>query len=378
MQAVVGTEPLPYQETVTRLALPRLDYRNADGTLSSTPRLLLEPQRTNSQTYSEDFSAAVYLKSDCTVTTNTTTAPDGTLSGDTVRENTANSVHRIQAADVSVVAGTSYTLSLYAKNNGRRFLYLNANTAFGARATFDLQSGVISETTAGTAKIETLPNGWYRCSVSGTAATTRTTVWFGQLNNAGVATDTVYTGDGTSGLFFWGAQVEAGAYPTTYIPTTTAAVTRLADACSLTGASSIIGQTEGTVIVDVNLDSRVTQTYFAISSSATTVNNYIGFSFRASTIVYEVVVSGAIQAADSLTNSATGRFKLAIGYKANDFVFYVNGNLVSQDNSGTVPACNDIVLYNASFSQAQALQYNKVALYTTRLSNEQLQALTTL
>jgi hypothetical protein len=269
-------------------------------------------------------------------------------------------------------------LSLYAKNNGRRFLYLNANTAFGARATFDLQSGVISETTAGTAKIETLPNGWYRCSVSGTAATTRTTVWFGQLNNAGVATDTVYTGDGTSGLFFWGAQVEAGAYPTTYIPTTTAAVTRLADACSLTGASSIIGQTEGTVIVDVNLDSRVTQTYFAISSSATTVNNYIGFSFRASTIVYEVVVSGAIQAADSLTNSATGRFKLAIGYKANDFVFYVNGNLVSQDNSGTVPACNDIVLYNASFSQAQALQYNKVALYTTRLSNEQLQALTTL
>jgi len=101
-------------------------------------------------------------------------------------------------------------------------------------------------------------------------------------------------------FYIYGAQLEAGSYPTSYIPTIASTVTRNADVISKTGISSLIGQTEGAVFVDVNLNSRVTQTYFAISSSATAVTDYIGISFRASTIVFEVVKAGTLQATLSI------------------------------------------------------------------------------
>jgi hypothetical protein len=274
-------------------------------------------------------------------------------------------------------------LSLYAKNNGRRFLYLNANTAFGARSTFDLQSGVISETTAGTAKIETLPNGWYRCSVSGTAATTQTTVWFGQLNNAGVATDTVYTGDGTSGLFFWGAQVEAGAYPTTYIPTTTAAVTRLADACSVTGVADLIGQAEGTLFLDfekTNNDNTGTGGYFRIDVNNGTTNNRILFGFDLNKVNATVVSGTLVALIETATTRTQERIKAAFAYKANDFVLYVNGVQIGTDTSGSVPTglANFQWGVNQTTATTTSGVINQQALFTSRLSNAELQALTTL
>jgi hypothetical protein len=263
-------------------------------------------------------------------------------------------------------------------------LYLNANTAFGARATFDLQSGVISETTAGTAKIETLQNGWYRCSVSGTAATTRTTVWFGQLNNAGVATDTVYTGDGTSGLFFWGAQVEAGAYQTTYIPTTTAAVTRLADSCFLTGASSFIGQTEGSIVAEVDLQIPAENGAIVQLDSGDSTNRIIIGAGP-------TVNVGCINAGVGYTLPVTGNWvvgvnKIAISYSASNITAYLNGVSIGSatPTAGTFPTTQltQINLGSRITGGARGAYLgstlSKSALYTTRLSNTELQALTTL
>jgi hypothetical protein len=176
-------------------------------------------------------------------------------------------------------------------------------------------------------------------------------------------------------VFIWGAQVEAGAYPTTYIRTTTAAVTRVADDAIKTGVSSLIGQTEGTIFLNVNLNTRQNFTYFAIAPNITLSTAYIGIGFFDSNIIAEVVNSGS-QALISFTNSATGNFKLAFAYKQNEFAFYVNGVLRGTDTSGTVPACSQIGLFN--YSKGQAIQYNQAALFTRRLTNAELAAITTL
>jgi hypothetical protein len=170
-------------------------------------------------------------------------------------------------------------------------------------------------------------------------------------------------------------QMELGAYATTWVPTTTAAVTRIADAASKTGISSLIGQTEGTVFVDLNLDARASFSYFVIAPNVASSITYIGIGITHNALQAEVINSG-IQVAIVSSNTATGRFKLAFAYKQNDFAFYVNGTLVGTDTSGTVPTCSEIGLYN--YSQVQMLKYNQAALFKTRLTNAQLAQLTTL
>jgi hypothetical protein len=152
-------------------------------------------------------------------------------------------------------------------------------------------------------------------------------------------------------------------------------VTRIADAASKTGVSSLIGQTEGTLFVDITLTSRSSFSYFAIAPNLGATNTYIGIGISASSISFEVVNSG-IQVAYSFPNTSTGSFKLAFAYKANDFVAYVNGALVHTDTSGTVPTCSQIGL-NA-YNNAASWNYNQAALFPTRLTNAQLAQLTTL
>jgi hypothetical protein len=357
--------------------VPRLDYTN-----SSCPKLLLEPQRTNSQTYSEDFTNAIYVKSQCTATANTTTAPDGTLSGDSLTENTANDIHRIQASNVSVVAGTSYTLSLYAKNNGRRFLFLNADIVFGARTTFDLQSGVISQTISGTAKIEALPNGWYRCSVTGTALITRTNAWFAQLNNAGVATDTVYTGDGTSGLFFWGAMLEAGTYGTSYVKTEAAAVTRLADEASKQGISSLLSASEYTLFWEgTHFPTGQFNTFMTIYNNAN--QNLSALFYRNNTnnevraAIFNNAVSLSLYMASGVTAS---NIKCALRVKAGAYAFYVNGSLVNSSTNALAPAStlDSVTLQYFNATQSFDQKTAQALFFKTGLTNAQLAELTTL
>jgi hypothetical protein len=183
-----------------------------------------------------------------------------------------------------------------------------------------------------------------------------------------------YAGTTGSGIYCFGAQHEVGAYATSYIPTLGTSVTRVADAASKTGISSLIGQTEGAFMIDVNLDARAQFTYFTLSPNLTVGTNYLGILIGNASIAFESVVGSALQAGITLSNSSTGRFKIAAAYKANDFVMYVNGVQVGTDNSGTVPACSAIGLYE--FNQTPSLKYNQALIFPTRLSNSDLAALT--
>ena len=371
-QLVQGTEALPYFPTTTRLNVPRIDYRNADGSLSTVGRLLLEPQRTNSLFYSEQFDNAYFAKGNSSILANAAISPSGNQDADKLVPDTSNSIHSVNKSSQSIVGGI---YSVFAKADGYDWILLTSHSSSSPPtrgAFFNVNNGTVGTTGAGVnANIQNYGNGWYRCSIS--EGNSPSSIWTVIATNA----DNVitFTGNGTDGVLIWGGQNEQGTYPTTYIPTTTAAVTRNADSASRTGVESWIGQTEGVLFMDVNLDTRQSYTYFAVAPNLASTTTYIGIGIASNLIQAEVVNSG-VQVAIVSGNSATGRFKIAFAYKQNDFAFYINGALIGTDTSGTVPACSQIGLYN--YSQVQMLKYNQALLFKTRLTNEQLSQLTTL
>lgn len=215
----------------------RFDYTNG-----SCPSILVEPQRTNLLLRSEEFDNASWGKTNTTITANQTAAPDGNITADKLIESATSGNHFVRTSlSFSGVIG-SYSITVFAKSNGRNLMVREYNqTGFGAK--FDLQNGtIISLIGAGTtASIKDLGDGWYRCSTTVIFTNSvNAVIQFSLLNGS---TDN-YIGDGVSGAYLWGAQLEAGSNATSYIPTVASAVTRNADVISKTGLSGITSITE--------------------------------------------------------------------------------------------------------------------------------------
>ena len=332
--------------------VPRLDYLN-----SSCPRLLLEPQRTNLAQYSEQFDNAYWLKSSATITANTSVSPDGTQSADTAVITAGGYVYA-EFISYAAVTGQSATISVFAKNQTANFLI------FGGA------------TTAGTDvyKIESYGNGWYRHSRVRTFTATATTT----LQYL-IAADIVGT------HVIWGAQVEGSnsAYLTSYIPTLGASVTRGADACSKTGISSLIGQTEGVLFLDFvfnDYDSTALIPILLTNTSADQVYFLLEPNGKAyADFYFSSTFSASISTATSFLVKGT-RYKMALAYKQNDFAFYINGQQIGTDNSGIVNSMtklNFVYEYSGGYGPTGQL-INQALLFKTRLSNSELASLTTI
>jgi hypothetical protein len=333
--------------------LPRLDYLG-----SSCPRLLLEPQRTNLVTYSEQIDNAAWLNAGGTTTANTAVSPSGYQDADTLTG------VRYQAS----FASNTYTLSAFAKKvDGDNTFVLRFDAPTTKVAVFNLNNGTIVSADAGyTPTITNYGNGWYRCTLTTPASTS--------ISNAVL----ISANAGVSSTYVWGCQLEIGAYATSYIPTLGASVTRGLDAASKTGISSLIGQTEGTLYWEGVRPEGANDTS-AVSLSDTTTNNEVTFRFTAVDTVEFYLRSGGSQTVASTYTGAdlNQNTKIAFAYKANDVAVYVNGTLVVLDTSATVPVSltafkfsrgNDGTPMIASVSQA--------LIFPTRLSNADLAALT--
>jgi len=227
IQANIGSTAKPYFPTTDRLNVPRLTYQNGGG---GCPSLLLEKQSTNLQYYSQQFDLWSNA-SDLTVSANATTSPDGTQNADKLNENSSNGYHIIGDSNFNSTAGTTYTMSFFAKASERSYARILApassyNTDY---AYFDLTNGSVS-VSSGTASMQSMGNGWYRCVWSLAAVSTSGGIgmWIGPARNMTDAYNT-YTGTSGSGIFVYGAQLEASSYATSYIPTTSASATRVAD-----------------------------------------------------------------------------------------------------------------------------------------------------
>lgn len=366
---------------------PRFDY---DPVTLAAKGLLVEEARTNLLSYSKEFDNAAWSKDNVTVTADATTSPDGTANADAIFEAATTSTHSLFTSGSTVVAGSSESFSLYVKPNGRTVCMIQVvNGAFsnGFRAEFTLTgAGTVSATLAfgaGTftaASITQAANGFYRCTVSGIVDGVATSVRTQCLIETAVGTDS-YLGDITKGLYLWGAQLEAGSFPTSYIPTTSAAVTRTADSAVMTGTnfSSWYNATQGSFISvfdTVDADA-VPGNVWEVGDG--TFNERMNAFVSSTPTINFVVTDGGIQVANFSTGAyTTGNVaKSGIAYAANDFAGCLNGGTVGTDTSGALPTVDAFYIGRQGAGGASLNGHiQSIAFYPRRLSNERLQALT--
>jgi hypothetical protein len=361
--------------------LPRLNYPiNSDGSVGC-PSLLLEPQRTNLFNFSEQFDNAYWDKNGIAASSNVITSPDGYTNADKLGEDTTTGQHYLNKSSFAVSATSTYTISIYAKKSERDVLVIRAFTptfAVLGQGTFNLTNATATGTGA---SIVSVGNDWYRCILTYTTGADTTNNY--RIN---LVTDGNYAGINGYGLYAYGAQIELGSYPTSYIPTLGAAVTRGADTCSKTGISSLIGQTEGTLFAEFKYDAIANTGIYSriIAISDTTLNNRIAILKDANNSkLYIYAVSGGSAQVDSLGINGTdiiGRHKVALAYKANDYALYLDGVQVYTDTSALVPATSAVYLGVAEYANQDHLGggINQALLFKTRLTNQELQDLTTL
>ena len=341
----------------------RLDYLG-----STCPRLLLEPQRTNLVTYSEQFNNAAWVKSGNgvgvtpVVTANNGISPDGYQNADKI--------------DLSLGGGTTssdwswvyQTFTVTANQPQAISIYLRAATAGDVGKVITL--GLISYVE------HTLTADWTRVKINQTIGSTASySIGFRLRGTEGTAS--------TASLYAWGAQLEQNAaYSSSYIPTLAASATRGADACSKTGISSLIGQTEGVLFVDAVLthSAGAANEYLAqVNASANnrvliyrqnSTNKLGAILISGGTVIYSVLTSGAI----------TSTAKVAFAYKSGDFAFYVNGTQVGTSSATytTPPSMGSFDLDSNGGAENGFYSYNQALLFKTRLTNAELATLTTL
>jgi hypothetical protein len=347
--------------------VPRLSYM-----YGSCPALLLEPQRTNLALYSEQFNDSYWAKTAITVTANSTTSPDGTTNADTLTENTATSDHKTFKV-FTVTASTTYTLSAYAKKNGRNLVYLfDAYTFRGA--IFNLDTLAITNIGSGltNASITSVGNGWYRLSGSVTPSGTLMSLEIGITNST---SSTSYLGDGTSGAFIWGGQLEIGAYPTTYIPTTTATVTRIADTFTRNNiyTNGLITSSGGTWFVELKNNVAYTRdqgsTSLCISSnSSDAFANSTNIEISSPTNGRLNIVKRVSGTATTIYTTLTDTVKIVAKWDGSNLDLFVNGSKISLTSGQRAFAVTTMEFLKA-FGADVPKFIQQMALYPTPLSD---------
>jgi len=332
--------------------------------------LLIEESRTNERTYSEDFSQATYGKTGVTISSVSDTSPSGGATIQKLLEDTSTGGHGV---DWFVGSTGTQTLSVFAKADGRQWLRLNPLLI--GNAWFDLQNGVLGTVQAGVvASITNYGNGWYRCSATATSVVSSSIlIRIAPSNNT-----LVYTGDGTSGIFLWGAQLEAGAFPTSYIPTTTASVVRSADVCSITGSafSGFYNQSEGTMLANAFTPASGDRTVLAADDN--TANEMIRLRTEGTNPFFKVTDGGSdVVAIDAGTVTANTAFKLIGAYKVNDFASSINGGSAVTDTAGTIPTVDRMRIGAGQGGNTMCGCISAIRYFKKRLPDAKLQSLTT-
>jgi hypothetical protein len=343
--------------------------------------LLVEESRQNVWLRSDDFANAAWTKTASSITANTIVAPDGTLTGDKLVEDTANSAHYVLQAITSVIS-TTYTASVYLKAAERSAVRLSRNGGVVGSA-FDLSAGTVTNAAGSTGTITAVGNGWYRCSISFAGASVTDSVYIELQTSASTSSQT-YTGDGYSGVYVWGAQWETGAFATSYIPTVASAVTRSADGPSMTGDnfSSWFNNAEGTMYVDAQSNGATANAHAAFAVSDDTTNNTMICGQLLPTAVRGFVRAnaadqGTLSVAATVTVGYSYRFALA--YATNNVAISLNGDAPLADTSAIIPVVDRAAigrLFPTQTGQILNGTIRKIAYYPLRLTDAQLQAIT--
>ena len=377
---------------------PAIEF-NADGSYKG---VLVEPASTNEALQSEDLDNATYWDvARLTIAGDTETDPKGGTNSFLLSETTDNDTHVFfteAAHRPSIGSSETWTSSIFVKKgdgaNAPDIVQLTYDTTtFGATqyANFDISvgggtSGTVTASSGGTGRIRYYGDGWYRISYTDTSTSAGIAhVVLGMTNNNPTAGRLPsYAGQTDANVFIWGAQLEESPIATSYIPTTTGAVTRNKDDIYLTGASSLIGQTEGTLFVEVDWQLTSGTTIALLSINNDTKDNEIAIYKSSGDELRMYAESNNVEVSNQGESALaySGIQKFAFAYKTDDFELYRNGSSISTDTSGSLASL--ATLANVDFGQdaISSLQANMwiraVALYTSRLSDTQCEELTTL
>ncbi len=385
-QMELGGAARDYIETTTAAVeggitdnVPRLDYTD-----SSCPALKLEPQRSNLVPFSEHLESSDWAKTRCTIEDNSTTSPEGVVNASKMTSTDASESY-IQ--DNLTTTGTKVTWSFFAKKGDLDYAHglvwdLSAN---GCRQWFNLSTGAVGGTTTfgsgysvDSATIEDYGNGWYRCAmvVNSTAGTQ------GCRLNISSADTTIGSAVNSYG-YFYGVQLEDASYSTSYIPTYGSSVTRVAEACSKTGISSLIGQTEGTIYWEGVVNGSDNNFANLVTSERNTTTAF-SILYRKSSSQFQCAVFDGTTKGQCIGGSVVigQKHKLAYAYKSGDFVLYVDGVQVDTSTETWTPSATIDDLYlgdpTTFFGFKEGNRHDNTMLFKTRLTNAELADLTTL
>jgi len=381
-----------YQETTTAAVvsgitdnMPRLNYDPANPTC---PSLLLEGSRNNGNDHSEYFGGTGFGIVAATQTPNAATSPEGVNNATSFVGSASKAEHIIYTNGSSTYNGAT-TISIFAKANGYDYFVLGAGAqSLNKPVLFNIANGTKVGNFTGWSSygapidsdIEDYGNGWYRLSVTFDATSgVNTNMFFGSLPTDSVASGAnSSTQNGTDGSYIYGAQIESGSYMTSMIPTYGASATRTSESASKTSATAIIGQTEGTFFVEVDFtDTNADQMYLTISDGTSNNRIHIGFDNTSNWLYLNVRSGGAPQATITQSSPSAGIKKIAVGYKLNDYVLYINGVQVGVDTSALVPACSRLNV-GGYFGAGFEYPVKQALLFTSRLPNSDLATLTSL
>jgi hypothetical protein len=345
---------------------PRFDY---DPVTLAARGLLVEEARTNSLTYSNTFSNAVWVKENLTVAQNVT-SPEGPNTGWTATNDATNAQHRIYFDFLSSFTGMR---SIYVKAGTASFVGLSNSGTDGA--VFDLSTGLkVADYGSAVGTIQNAGNGWYRISILPSSMNRYLIVNIGETAGQAIP-GTSYVGTGKTVLLY-GAQLEAGTFITSYIPTIASTVTRSADNATITGSlfSQWWNNPTGTLIVDYQQQAAVSGDV-AMTSDGTPLTNSLGVYGTTASDVGWCRVGGVNQAVVSVSATITVPHKAALAYASNDFAISSVGSAVVTDTSGTIPTVNQIRFGN-QVSGGQAMWLRSIRYVPVRAADFQLQALT--
>jgi len=344
----------------------RLNYDLLNGKVVNCPHYLLEPARTNSITYSEDFSNAYWLSG---ATPNNEVSPNGTL---TAYTNLATGIYPVNQTSIDCTIVNTGSIFAKSNPNGSNIMTLNLNRYGSGDAvicTFDLLLGtfgtVANNGTAsqGTAKIENFGNGWYRCSLSGICSTTSGGLSFNPIGDC----------------FIYGAQVEAGSYPTSYIPTNGTAITRAAETATDSGDAATFNDSEGVLMAEISALANDGGNRIISLSDGSQVSRVIIYYTSANNQINVISSTNSTNQFSSsfIVSDIKSSSKIAIKYKNNDFSFWVNGIKVGTSTSGLAPiGLSELAFDNGSgganfYGKTRELQY-----FDSALTDAQLETLT--
>ena len=366
------TTPGPYVATTASAYYgPRFDY----DPVTLAPRgLLIEEARTNLLTYSDQFNDAAWSKTAASITANATSSPDGTTNADKLVATAVTSGHFVSQA-VTITASTNYTVSVYVKAAEYGWAIIYVGTV-GVGQYVNLSTGAVGSTFIGAPTSTTVTNagnGWRRVSmVFNSGVNTSVDVRVYATTADGTSS---YLGDGTSGIYVYGAQLEAGSFATSYIPTVASTVSRSADVATMTGTnfSSWYNQSEGTIVAETALIAKSGASYGIYAVDDGTTNNAYP-SFYGTGLQANSRVAGANIFTSNGTLSPIS--KSAFAYKSADYASSFNGATPTIQLSGAIPSGLNRLQLGAYNTLLLNGHLRAIAYYNTRLPNTQLQTLT--